>query len=177
MTLSTRPFYLGNGIQKVVLAKIYDSEDCHGNTLLAKVLLQSGGFYAITTIENAGRIVRDVLIRTTSPLTGNSTHYVLITASEQEEEKLEEIVTEYHGFSPEVGHLPSESTVTADVRTLEQVRQRRGVLAIPDRTVKKRHLMLQIHDSPTSRDEDIYCAILTVELMPYTSENVEMWVR
>ena len=184
-TLATRLVYLSNGDRHYVLFRIYDAHDSHGISALARTLLQCGGFKAVGRLtggayprdmDDASEIIRDVLIRATSPYSTGISPYVLDTASIFEEERLRQITIDYFGFSPKVGRLGNEAAMTSSIRSQEIITYARGIIAIPSATVKLRRPMLHINDPSMSTRDDVYQAILTVGLLPYTSEIVEICV-
>ena len=134
-TLATRLVYLSNGDRRNVLFRIYDAVDSHGMTVLEKALLLSGGFKAIgrltsgaypSDIEDASRIVRNVLIRAISPYSPNPSPYILDTASEYEE-----VSVQYYGFSPKIGRFGNEAAMTTNLRQQPPQRLERGIIPIP----------------------------------------------
>ena len=93
------------------------------------------------------------------------------TASEYEE-----VSVQYNGFSPKIGRFGNEAAMTTNLRQQPPQRLERGIIPIPKGTVKLRRPMLRTGDTGVPPQADIYHAILTVGLMPYTSEIVEICV-
>ena len=93
------------------------------------------------------------------------------TASEYEE-----VSVQYNGFSPKIGRFGNEAAMTTNLRQQPPQRLERGIIPIPKGTVKLRRPMLRTGDTGDPPQADIYHAILTVGLMPYTSEIVEICV-
>ena len=120
--------------------------------------------------------MHNVLIRATSPYSPNPSPYILDIAGEYEEARLEEASVNYYGFSPKIGRLGSEAAMMTALRQQRPQWLKRGVIPIPKGTVKLRRFILRTGDSGIDPKSDIYHAILTVGLMPYTYEIVEICV-